>query len=244
VPPWSTSSSRKARKRGDRADPCAGEEDERPQDVAGINEVAEEVAALLHGEARKHGVWLRTELAPALPPIEGDRVQLQQVILNLLMNGIEASEGVRGSAARPDHPIAVLRTGPRFSWPCKTRVSGSMKIQASRLFDAFFTTKPVEWAWGLSISRSIVEAHRASVGLAQRGPGATFQFVSRPGPKREHDVGIGLSAELFRIAGETGTAYRRAGVRPRPRARIDFRASERPDPSSYANLACALRCFP
>src|SRR3954464_2784449 len=60
-----------------------------------INDVAEEVAALVHGEARKHGVLLRTELAPALPPIEGDRIQLQQVILNLLMNGIEASEAVR-----------------------------------------------------------------------------------------------------------------------------------------------------
>ncbi|HYS10589.1 MAG TPA: PAS domain S-box protein, partial [Myxococcales bacterium] len=142
-----------------------------------INEVAEEVAALLHGEARKHGVLLRTELAPALPPIEGDRVQLQQVILNLLMNGIEASQGVkdrprdliiRSQACAADSVLVAVQDAG----------VGLDEGQMSRLFDAFFTTKPGGMGMGLSISRSIVEAHRGRLWASRNaGPGATFQFV-------------------------------------------------------------------
>src|SRR5207302_311141 len=106
-----------------------------------ISEVAEEVAALVHGEARKHGVSLRTELAPALPPIEGDRVQLQQVILNLLMNGIEASEGVK------DRPRELMIRSQLYSSDSvlvavQDAGVGFDPDQMPRLFDAFFTTKP------------------------------------------------------------------------------------------------------
>jgi signal transduction histidine kinase len=142
-----------------------------------INEVAEEVAALLNGEARKHGVSIRTELAPALPPVEGDRVQLQQVILNLLMNGIEASQEVkdrprdliiRSQACTPGSVLVAVQDAG----------VGLNEGQMSRLFDAFFTTKPGGMGMGLSISRSIVEAHRGRLWASRNaGPGATFQFV-------------------------------------------------------------------
>ncbi len=149
-----------------------------------ISEVAEEVAALVHGEARKHGVSLRTELAPALPPIEGDRVQLQQVILNLLMNGIEASEGVE------DRPRELMIRSQLYSSDSvlvavQDAGVGFDPDQMPRLFDAFFTTKPGGMGIGLSISRSIIEAHRGRLWASRNaGPGATFQFVlparSRP----------------------------------------------------------------
>jgi len=149
-----------------------------------ISEVAEEVAALVHGEARKHGVSLRTELAPALPPIEGDRVQLQQVILNLLMNGIEASEGVK------DRPRELMIRSQLYSsdsvlLAVQDAGVGFDPDQMPRLFDAFFTTKPGGMGMGLSISRSIIEAHRGRLWASRNaGPGATFQFVlparSRP----------------------------------------------------------------
>ena len=149
-----------------------------------ISEVAEEVAALVQGEARKHGVSLRTELAPALPPIEGDRVQLQQVILNLLMNGIEASEGVK------DRPRELMIRSQLYSSDSvlvavQDAGVGFDPDQMPRLFDAFFTTKPGGMGMGLSISRSIIEAHRGRLWASRNaGPGATFQFVlparSRP----------------------------------------------------------------
>ncbi|MFL5312195.1 MAG: ATP-binding protein, partial [Myxococcales bacterium] len=114
---------------------------------------------------------------PALPPIEGDRVQLQQVILNLLMNGIEASEGV---SDRPRD--LIIRSQPHARDSVLVTVQdagvGFDPDHSSRLFDAFFTTKPGGMGMGLSISRSIIEAHRGRLWASRNaGPGATFQFV-------------------------------------------------------------------
>jgi len=142
-----------------------------------VNDVIQDVTVLGHTEARKHGVLLRTELAAQLPPVEGDRVQLQQVILNLLMNGIEATEGVRGRPRElvirsqmkdPDTVlVAVQDTGVGFG-----------EDQMPVLFDAFFTTKPGGMGMGLSISRTIIEAHGGRLSaMRNAGPGATFQFV-------------------------------------------------------------------
>jgi PAS domain S-box-containing protein len=142
-----------------------------------INDAIREVVALTHGEAMKNGVAVRTQLAEGLPPIEGDRVQLQQVILNLIINAIEAmretNEAPRQlllstAKTEPDAVhVAVRDSGP-----------GLAPEALERLFDAFYTTKPSGLGLGLSICRSIIEAHGGRLWASADLPcGATFQFT-------------------------------------------------------------------
>jgi PAS domain S-box-containing protein len=142
-----------------------------------LNDVIREVVALMHGEARQQRVALRTDLAGALPPVLGDRVQLQQVLLNLLINGIEAIQAVTDRprelwirSQRPDANtvlVAVQDAG-----------IGLDPQQMVRLFDPFFTTKPGGMGIGLAISRTIIEAHGGRLWATPNdGPGATFQFT-------------------------------------------------------------------
>jgi len=157
-----------------------------PQKVSlHVNKVIQEVTVLAQAEALKHGVLLRTELATGLPPIEGDRIQLQQVILNLLMNGIEASVGVTDRPrelvirSQLDAPDAVLVA-------VEDAGVGLDPDKMGRVFDAFFTTKPEGMGMGLSISRSIIEAHGGRLWARRNaGPGATFQFVLPAGSQPE-----------------------------------------------------------
>ena len=142
-----------------------------------INDVIREATLLVQREVLSHGVSLRTELASELPPVLGDRVQLQQVVINLLMNGVEAMASItdrpREIVIRSQQPeagqvlVAVLDSG-----------IGIDSETAERLFSAFFTTKPSGMGMGLSISRSIIRAHGGKLWVSPNPDhGAAFQFT-------------------------------------------------------------------
>jgi PAS domain S-box-containing protein len=142
-----------------------------------LNDVIREVVALVQRELISHRVSSRIELAPDLPMILGDRVQLQQVVINLVMNGIEAMQSVT------DRPREmVIRSGQDDTRRVLVSVTdcgvGISARDADRLFDAFFTTKCSGMGMGLSICRSIVESLGGRLSASgNEGPGATFQFV-------------------------------------------------------------------
>jgi PAS domain S-box-containing protein len=142
-----------------------------------INDAIKEVMALVQRELSSHRVLLRTELAPGLPMILGDRVQLQQVITNLVMNGIEAMQPITDrtrelmirSQQDEKHRVLVTVTDSGIGIPAEN---------ADRLFNAFFTTKSGGLGMGLSICRSIVEAHGGRLWTTANPPhGATFHFA-------------------------------------------------------------------
>jgi signal transduction histidine kinase len=142
-----------------------------------LSEMVQEVLAITNPEARQHRIWTRTELASGLPPVQGDRVQLQQVILNLVMNGIEAMKTVTG---RPRELLIRSRShGPgKVLVTVKDSGIGLDALHIERLFKPFYTTKPEGMGMGLSISRSIIEAHGGELSATTNsGPGATFQFA-------------------------------------------------------------------
>jgi C4-dicarboxylate-specific signal transduction histidine kinase len=149
------------------------------KEALAINDAIREVIALLHGEVVKHGIAVQTQLAEGLPRIQGDRAQLRQVILNLILNAIEAMGGVRDgrelrvSTGRADAGgvlVTVRDTGP-----------GLDPAKLERLFEAFYTTKPSGLGMGLSICRSIVEAHGGQLWADANIPhGAVFQFALPP----------------------------------------------------------------
>ena len=142
-----------------------------------LNHVVNEAITLVERELIKHRVSLRTELAPALPEILGDRVQLQQVIINLLINGIEAMAPVTDRRRE-----LLIRSGKSDTDQLILSITdsgiGISADNANRLFNAFFTTKSSGLGMGLSICRSIVEAHGGRMSASNNeGPGATFQLV-------------------------------------------------------------------
>jgi PAS domain S-box-containing protein len=142
-----------------------------------INEAIEEVVLLTQNEAARKGVRLRLELTADLPPVFGDRVQLQQVILNLVMNGVEAMGAVI------DRPRELLiRSHSHESGHVLIAVQdcgvGIAREDLEKIFNAFYTTKSQGMGMGLAISRSIIEAHGGRLwATPNAGDGATIQFT-------------------------------------------------------------------
>jgi signal transduction histidine kinase len=145
-------------------------------ELVDVNEVIEEMITLLRGEATRYSISVRTELAADLPPVTGDRVQLQQVMMNLVTNSIDAMKVVDGTRelaiksqrAENEHlRVSVSDTGV-----------GLPPGQADQIFNAFFTTKPHGTGMGLRICRSIIESHGGRLWAADNSPrGASFHFA-------------------------------------------------------------------
>jgi C4-dicarboxylate-specific signal transduction histidine kinase len=142
-----------------------------------INEAIREVIVLTRGEALKNGVSVRMQLAEGLPIIQGDRVQLQQIVLNLILNAVEAMNSVDDGRRelsisterrRADEVLVAVRdSGP-----------GIDPEQLERVFDSFYTSKPSGMGLGLAICRSIVDAHEGRLWADANEPrGAVFQFT-------------------------------------------------------------------
>lgn len=140
-----------------------------------LNSVVGEMVSVLRGQASRSGVVIRTALAERIPPVPGDRVQLQQVLMNLMVNAIDAMKDADGERALAietgrdgaDCTVSVVDTGP-----------GLRPEDAERIFEAFYTTKPHGTGMGLSISRSIVESHGGRLWVEPAaGRGAAFRFT-------------------------------------------------------------------
>src|SRR5262249_22511101 len=147
------------------------------KDWLDLNATIRDVLALARSEVQRHGVLVETQLATEVPRILGDRIQLQQVLLNLVMNAIEALSGVSVGPRRlwvssecgvaPEVVIAVRDSGPALDPESR-----------ERLFEAFYTTKPQGLGLGLTISRRIIEAHGGRLGATANVPqGAVVQFT-------------------------------------------------------------------
>jgi len=149
------------------------------RELVAINEVIGEMVGMLRSEARRHGVSIYTDIKDDLPMTIADRVQLQQVLMNLMLNGIEAITDADGVVTVKSQlgedgqiEISVNDTGP-----------GLPLGKADQIFDAFFTTKPQGSGMGLAISRSIVEWHGGRIWAnADGGRGATFHFTLPAAP--------------------------------------------------------------
>jgi NO-binding membrane sensor protein with MHYT domain/signal transduction histidine kinase len=146
------------------------------RELVNVNEIIREMIVLLRGEATRYKISVQTELATDLPEVMGDRVQLQQVMMNLIMNSIDAMNGVDGirevaiqSQRAEDGHLMVSVNDTGVGLPAQ---------EASQIFNAFFTTKPDGTGMGLSISRSIVESHGGRLWAACNTPrGASFHFT-------------------------------------------------------------------
>jgi PAS domain S-box-containing protein len=144
------------------------------RDPVEVNELIREVALLLHNDMRRNSVTVHLELAENLPEVTGDRVQLEQVLMNLMLNAIEAMRDAGGDLTITSQPtddghlvVSVRDTG-----------LGIPANKIDQIFDTFFTTKPQGTGMGLAISRSIVESHGGRLwATSDSGRGATFRFT-------------------------------------------------------------------
>jgi len=146
------------------------------RELVDVNEIVREMIVLLHGETTRYNILVGTDLAPDLPQVMADRVQLQQVLMNLMLNGIDAMKDVDGtrelvikSQQAQNEKVVVTVTDSGVGLPPR---------QAEQIFNAFFTTKPHGTGMGLRISRSIIETHGGRLWAADNSPrGASFHFT-------------------------------------------------------------------
>jgi len=140
-----------------------------------LNDVIREMIVLVRSEATRHSISIRTELTADLPPVMGDRVQLQQVMMNLIVNSIDAMKDVAGPR---ELTIKSLRAEGEQPMVAVSDTGVGLPHQADHIFKAFFTTKLDGTGLGLSISRSIVEAHGGRLWADGNSPsGASFYFT-------------------------------------------------------------------
>jgi len=148
------------------------------RELVDLNEVVREMIVLLRGETTRYSISIRTELAADLPQVMGDRVQLQQVMMNLIMNSIDAMKAVEGTrelaiksqrAENEQLMVSVSDTG-----------IGLPSQQAEQIFNAFFTTKPHGTGMGLRISRSILESHGGRLWAADNSPRGACFYLTLP----------------------------------------------------------------
>jgi PAS domain S-box-containing protein len=140
-----------------------------------INQIIQDVTVLLRNELNRNRVYLQTDLAPDLPRVQGDSVQLQQVLINLIMNAVEAMR------LSNEHPRKLLISSEKNPDGILVQVQdsgpGITPEMADRIFEPFFTTKTEGIGMGLAISRSIIESHGGQLSLVSASPSALFQFI-------------------------------------------------------------------
>jgi PAS domain S-box-containing protein len=164
---------------------------EMPKAQLDLNATIKEVLLLVGDEAKKNGIAVRTQFADDLSPVFGDRVQMQQVLLNLLINAMEAMNSVSGRARE-----LVIRTRNLDGGSVHiTVVDSGIGLDAStmsRIFEPFYTTKASGMGMGLSISRSIVQSHGGRLwATPNEGSGTTFHFVLPADSREESHAGVG-----------------------------------------------------
>jgi signal transduction histidine kinase len=143
-------------------------------EVVDVNEIIKEMVVMLQNEANRRSVAMRIDLAEELPKLTADRIQLQQVLMNLMLNGIEAMRDASGelrikSQVAEDGQLLISVTDTGVGLPAEN---------VDKIFDAFFTTKPQGTGLGLAITRSIVKSHGGRIwASANSGRGATFSFT-------------------------------------------------------------------
>jgi signal transduction histidine kinase len=146
------------------------------RELVDVNEVIRDMVVLLSDEANRFSISIRPDVADDLPKVMADRVQLQQVLMNLMLNGIDAMRGMNGAG---ELTVKSQRGGNGELLISVSDTGVGLPLErADQIFNAFFTTKPHGTGMGLPISRSIVEAHGGRLwAAANSGRGATFQFT-------------------------------------------------------------------
>jgi C4-dicarboxylate-specific signal transduction histidine kinase len=143
-----------------------------------VGTVVKEVLALVHGELMQHDISVRTEMESYLPPVLGDRIQLQQALLNLITNAMQAMSGV---LERPREIIIQCKAQPQDEGILLAVQGSGVGLQpgtAERIFEAMFTTKSGGMGMGLAIARSIITTHGGRIWASRREPcGAMFQVA-------------------------------------------------------------------